>query len=66
MIPTIDPYVVFFQPVAYMKPIKKNKIEMKNSFFETNKHGFQENKHYFFKEKNKFSLYFLFTALKVC
>ena len=38
---------------------------MNNSFFETNKHGFQENKHYVFK-KNKFSLYFLFTALKVC
>ena len=28
--------------------LKKTKNEMKNSFFETNKHGFQENKHYFF------------------
>ena len=71
MIPTIDPYVVFIFSTSNIHEtyfLKKTTFfEMKNSFFETNKHGFQENKHYFFfKKKNKFSLYFLFTALKVC
>ena len=34
---------------------------MKNSFFETNKHGFQENKHYFFlKKKHVFSIFFVY------
>ena len=47
--------------------LKKN--EMKNSFFETNKHGFQENKHYFFKKKQVFSIFFVYcpeSLLKVC
>ena len=42
---------------------------MKNSFFETNKHGFQENKHYFFKEKTSFLYIFVYcpeSLLKVC
>ena len=43
----------------------KHLLKWKIILLKQKKRGFHENKHFFLK-KNKFSLYLLFTALKVC
>ena len=71
MIPAIDPYIVFFQPVTYMKPIKNKKQNWNEKliFLKQTNMVFKKINTIFFKKKQVFSIFFVYcpeSLLKVC